>query len=124
MKNTTMVVSVAVSILTLMLFAVIPSSAKEGTFTGDIMDSQCAKTSRLHPMMNKAGNPVTAKECTLKCVKELGSVYVLYDADTKVVYQLDDQARFDPFAGEKVKVTGDLDEATHTIHVKDVKSAK
>jgi len=109
--------------LPLISFLVIPASAKNATFTGEIMDSQCAKTSRLHPMMNKAGNRVTAKQCTLKCVKELGSVYVLYDPDTKMVYQLDDQAKFDPFAGEKVKVTGELDEATHTIHVKDVKSA-
>lgn len=114
---------IAMFAVPLLLCTAFSTLAKDATFTGEIMDSQCAKTSRLHPMMNKAGNAVTAKQCTLKCVKELGSVYVLYDPETKMVYQLDDQARFDPFAGEKVSVSGNLDESTQTIHVKDVKSA-
>jgi Protein of unknown function (DUF5818) len=59
------------------------------------------------------------KMCTAKCIKA-GGKYVLYDAAAKKVYALDDQTKPEQFAGQKVKVTGSLDQATATIHVTNI----
>ncbi len=56
------------------------------------------------------------KACTLACAKTGGS-FVLYDPATKTVYQLSDQAKAQEFAGDKVKVTGDYEDASQTITV-------
>jgi len=52
-----------------------------------------------------------------------GSLYVLYDASTKTVYQLDDQKKPEQFAGKMVMVTGSLDAASKTIRVANIKVA-
>jgi Protein of unknown function (DUF5818) len=52
-----------------------------------------------------------------------GGKYVLYDSSTKTVYELDDQKKPERFAGEKVTVTGNLDLASKTIHVANIKAA-
>jgi hypothetical protein len=52
--------------------------AQEKTFTGSIMDSQCASMGGHETMYNdELKNP---KDCTLACVKE-GGTFVLYDVD-------------------------------------------
>jgi hypothetical protein len=79
------------------------------------MDSSCAQMGS-HDMMLKSGKVKTAKDCALGCVK-MGGKFVLYNAATKTVYQLDDQKKPESFAGAKVKVSGTLDKATNTIHV-------
>jgi len=99
------------------------AAAADATYSGEIMDSQCAKMSaKSHVMVNKDKVVIDPKECTLTCVKN-GGKYVLYDATTKTVYQLDDQMKPEKFAGEKVKVTGTLDKDTSTIHLKDINAA-
>jgi hypothetical protein len=50
----------------------------------------------------------------------MGGKYVLYDAASKKVYQLDDQTKPQQFAGQNVKITGTLDESSETIHVTDI----
>lgn len=102
------------------------ASAKARTFTGDIMDSACAKNGS-HAQMDKmhkmppssalTGNE--AKACTIACVKN-GSTYVLYNPASKTIYQLDDQNKPAAFAGERVRVTGTYDPGTHTIHVESI----
>jgi type 1 fimbria pilin len=92
------------------------SAQKSATFSGDIMDSACAKGGAHNPSMG------TSAQCTLACVKA-GSKFVLYDGATKTVYQLDDQKKPVAFAGAKVTVTGTLDDATKTIHVTSIKAA-
>jgi tartrate dehydratase beta subunit/fumarate hydratase class I family protein len=89
------------------------------TFTGEIMDSQCAALGGHQVMMQKGESP---KDCTNRCVK-LGGMYTLFDAGTKTVYQLDDQKKAVPFAGAKVTVTGTLNTSTKTIHVTGIKAA-
>ena len=86
------------------------------SFTGEIMDSSCAKTGKHNPAMG------TSKECTLGCVKA-GGKFVLYNDATKATYQLDDQKKPEAFAGDKVKVTGTYDAKTKTIHVTDIAAA-
>lgn len=97
------------------------AAQKDTTYTGEIMDSQCAKMGSHATMLKKAGLK-TAKECTAACVKA-GGKYVLYNSASKTVYELDDQTKPEDFAGAKVRVTGTLDKATKTIHVTDIKAA-
>lgn len=124
MKRATLLSCITLAGLAVLLSFDFSAFANDNTYTGEIMDSQCAKMSaRSHVMMNQNGGKVDPKVCTLKCVKEYGSTYVLYDASTKTVYHLDNQGKFEKYAGEKVSVTGSLDDATKTIHVKDVKSS-
>lgn len=107
----------------LLLFVLSSSfaGAQDKTFSGEIMDSSCAKTGSHEEMMSKHAIK-TEKACTLGCVK-MGGKFVLYDPDSKTVYQLDDQKKPMQFAGEKVKVTGKFDISTKTIHVTDIQSA-
>ena len=98
---------------------------KERTFAGEIMDSMCAKEGS-HAGMEKAhGMPTDKagdKPCTLACVK-MGGSFVLYNPANKTVYQLSDQTKAQPFAGDKVKVTGVYDQASKTITVTKVQPA-
>jgi uncharacterized protein DUF5818 len=92
------------------------------TYTGEIMDSQCAAMGSHDPAgykMTKTDNP---KDCTLACVK-MGGKFVLYDAAKKATYMLDDQEKPKEFAGQKVKVTGTYDKASKTIHVESIAAA-
>ncbi len=102
-------------------FAAPKASQKGKAFSGEIMDSQCAKLGS-HDMMMKKEGAKDAKECTLNCVK-MGGKYVLYNAATKTVYELDDQKKPEEFAGQKVKVTGTYNKTTKTLHVTDIKPA-
>jgi hypothetical protein len=113
----------------MMLLTVSFAYAKDKTFTGEIFDSQCAKDGSHAMMLKKEGmgdkdpnDPMAKAMCTKNCVK-MGGKYVLYNAATKKVYQLDDQTKPEQFAGQKVKVTGTLDKATETIHVTNVEPA-
>lgn len=107
--------------LALLLCSVGFTAAKDMTYSGEIMDSQCAKMGSHEAMMKKESVP-SEKACTLGCVK-MGGKFVLYNAATKKTYQLDDQKKPMDFAGDKVKVMGTLDKATNTIHVTDIKAA-
>jgi hypothetical protein len=87
------VMSVAACTLLMPGFA----AAKDQTFTGEIMDSQCAKNASHVMMLKKEGmgdkdpnDPMAKKMCTANCVKHSGK-YVLFNAASKTVYQLDDQ---------------------------------
>jgi hypothetical protein len=102
-------------VASLALLSVSVGAQNAQSFNGEIIDSDCAATG-VHP------SGETAKQCTVDCVKA-GAKYVLYDAGTKTVYQLDDQMKPEKFAGEKVKVSGTLDAATKTIHVTAIQAA-
>lgn len=109
-------------LVVLLMFATLSFAApKEKTFSGEIMDSACAKAGSHEGMMKKAGL-TTAKECTEACVKN-GSKYVLFNKATKKIYELDDQTKPQEFAGDKVKVKGTLDTTTNTIHVANIQAA-
>ena len=98
--------------------------ADEHTFTGEIMDSQCAMNGSHAPMLKKEGmgdkdpnDPMVKEMCTKNCIK-MGGKYVLYDSAAKKIYQLDDQTKPEQFAGKNVKVTGTL--SNDTIHVANI----
>jgi len=115
--------NILVGLATLLVFSLLGFAAPpEGTYSGEIMDSACAKAGS-HDMMMKNAGVKTTKECTLACIK-MGSKYVLFDKATKKVYQLDDQTKPEQFAGQKVTVKGTLDSANDTIHVTGIEAAK
>jgi type 1 fimbria pilin len=100
------------------------AAPKGKTFKGEIMDSQCAMNASHAEMLKKEGmgdkdakDPMVKKMCTDNCVK-MGGKYVLYDVASQKVYQLDDQTKPQPFAGQNVKVTGTLEK--DTIHVTNI----
>jgi hypothetical protein len=107
---------------TLAFLTVARAAPKDQTFTGQIMDSQCAEMNGHAEMMKNHENINTAKECTLVCVKE-GGKFVLFDAITKITYQLDNQSKPVQLAGASVTVTGTLDNSKKTIHVATIKLA-
>lgn len=110
-------------VATLFAFGVLGFAASaDSTYSGEIMDSACAKAGSHTAMMKNAGVK-TAKECTQACIK-MGNKYVLYDKAAKKVYQLDDQTKPEQFAGQKVSVKGNLDAASQTVHVTDIEAAK
>jgi hypothetical protein len=90
------------------------NSAADTTIVGYISDSSCGLKH-----MSGMGDD---QSCTLMCVKG-GSKFVLADKDHKRVYQLDkagqDKAR--EFAGQKVKVTGQV--TAKTIKVTSIEAA-
>ena len=115
MKKAFFVLIFAVGLLGILVYA------EDRTFSGAIMDSQCASMGGHESMYNEEiKNP---KDCTLECVKE-GGTFVLYDATTQMAYQLDDQKKPEPFAGQKVTITGTYDDSTMTIQVTKIEAAK
>jgi hypothetical protein len=112
------VVSASLFAIIVALSNITLAAQKAQTFTGEIMDQQCALLGGHSAMMNQGES---AKDCTNRCVK-IGGKYVLYDAGTKTIYQLDDQKKSEPFAGAKAKVTGTYDSSSKTIHVSTIQA--
>ena len=95
----------------------------EKIFTGEIGDTQCAmnvhsldKSHKEMLKMKSVGK--TATDCTLYCIKNRGSRFVLQNKDK--VYRLDKPELVEPYAGQKVRVIGTLDPQTETIEVRRV----
>jgi len=78
-------------------------------FTGEVMDSLCAKDGTHDKMMDQmksmGGDKAT---CAQKCI-QLGAKYVLFDPAKKTTYTLDHQDKAAAFAGRKVQVKGTMD---------------
>jgi hypothetical protein len=101
---------------------VVGSSAKDSTFTGEIMDKMCAQMNS-HENMMKSEGASNAKDCTLKCVKDGGS-FALYDPSSKKVYPLEDTKQVRQYAGERVSITGSYDSDSDVLRVKSISPAK
>ena len=95
------------------------TAPRTASFVGVIMDSKCARVGSHDAIMKKIGAK-DVRECTLKCAQD-GS-FVLYDAETKKVYQLGDQQKPISFAGQRVKITGPYDEWSQTIEVDSIEA--
>ena len=97
--------------------------ADDKVFIGDIGDSQCAMNvhslDKSHQEMLKVKSVgKTSADCTSYCIKNRGGRFVLQNK--RNVYHLDKQELAEPFAGQKVKVTGTLDPKTETIQVRSI----
>jgi hypothetical protein len=93
--------------------------AESRSFSGEIMDSQCANVMRSHARMMQGLDAKNAKDCTEKCV-HMGGKYTLLDSSANTTYQLDNQEKAAAFAGQKVTVKGTYDSASKTIHVESI----
>ena len=80
------------------------------TFTGEITDSFCAQGHYVQIFKSE-------RNCILTCVRVDGAQFVLYNSETKHVYNLDDQQQPEAFAGQEVTVTGTYDKKAKAIHV-------
>jgi hypothetical protein len=100
----------------------VPDAQRSLNLVGEIMDSRCAIDGSHEKTMRQNGLK-NAKDCTLECAKTGGS-FVLIDPETKTVYQLDDQQRPEPFAGQRVRVSGTYDEPSKTMHIESIQSAE
>jgi hypothetical protein len=107
-------------IISILLFGASIGIPQSRSFTGEIMDSQCASMGS-HDQMMKGMDAKDAKDCTKKCVRT-GGKYVLYDPVAKTTYALDDQQKGDEYAGQKVSVKGTFDSTSSTIHVTGVQA--
>lgn len=84
-------------------------------FVGFITDTECGPDHA--PMRAKGDND---KECTLKCVAK-GATFGFVDAARQHFFQLDDQERPRPFAGDKVRIEGRIE--GDTIRVTKISAA-
>jgi hypothetical protein len=96
------------------------SAAQTKMYKGEITDEHlnCVQT----PV--KATEGITDKaSCALYWAHFVQpySKFVLYDAATKTIYQLDDQNLVLPYVAARVEVTGTLNTATKTIKVTGIK---
>ncbi len=87
-------------------------AAADKTFTGTITDSMCGKD---HTAMKMGADG----KCSTACVKA-GAKYALLDGTN--VYTLSDQNTPEKFAGQKVTVTGTLQDKT--LKVTKIEAAK
>jgi hypothetical protein len=98
------------------LFSALNLAAQSQAFKGAIIDSMCAGP-KGHAAMLRNGESLA--DCTLACVKA-GAKFVLFNTQTNIIYQLDDQAKPKAFAARNVLVVGTLDKASGAIHVSDI----
>ena len=91
----------------LLIAGALVAGAAAQTFTGVITDSMCGND---HSMMNVTPD----SKCVRECVKQ-GAKYALFDG--KSSYVLSDQQTPQQFAGQKVRVTGVLNEKTKILKV-------
>ena len=87
------------------------------TFTGTIIDAECARESHAAMRMGE-----TDAECARACVLSHDSAYLL--AVGSALYRLSDQKMPGRFAAQLVVVVGTLDEKTTTILVESMTAAK
>ena len=101
----------------LLAAATLSAAQAKQTFIGTITDSECGSGGHSRMQMGP-----TDAECTRACIDAHGASYVLLVG--KTVYTLTDQATPAKFAGQRVTVTGTLDEKSKTISVASIVPAK
>ena len=82
------------------------ASAQEGTWSGWVTETHCAA----------AGAKAAHKDCALKCVKEKGAKWALYNPTDKSVFVLSgDDAMMVKMAATEVTVKGTMDKKMITV---------
>ena len=87
------------------------------TFTGTIIDAECARESHAAMRMGE-----TDAECARACVLSHDSAYLLAVGST--LYRLSDQKTPGKFAAQEVIIVGTVDEKTQIILVESISAAK
>jgi len=103
------IIPISMWLLASVMWAAPADQSNSQVFTGEIMDSLCAKDGTHDKMMDQMKSMGRDKaSCTQKCV-QLGAKYVLFDPVKKTVFSLDDQDKAAAFAGRKVQVKGTME---------------
>jgi hypothetical protein len=105
------------TILAGLLLAGAVGAVPPATFTGVIIDGECAGAGHAAMRMGP-----TDAECAQACVLSHNSTYLLEDG--AIVYRLSDQKAPEKFAAQRVIVVGTLDEKTKTIQVESITARK
>jgi len=85
-----------------------------GTWTGVVTDTACGAK----------GAKAEHAECAVRCVKEKGAKFALYNPSDKQVYVLSNQEEAGKMAGQEITVTGKLDKEKKEIEVESLEPAK
>lgn len=88
--------------------------AADGSWTGWVTDTACAAK----------GASASHADCAVKCVKDKGAKWALYNEADKSVWVLSDQAGAAKMAGKEVTVKGSADAASKTITVSSMEAKK
>ena len=84
------------------------SMAADGTWTGWVTETHCGAK----------GAKAEHRDCAIKCVKEKGAKWALYNPTDKSMFILSgDDAKAEEMAGKKVTVKGTMDKEKKTITV-------
>jgi hypothetical protein len=97
MKRISFILSLALALSSLLV-------AAEQTLTGQISDAMCGAD---HSMMKHEGQKVSARDCTLECVKG-GSKYVFVSKGKVYEVKNQDLKDLEVHAGHTVKLTGEV----------------
>ena len=81
------------------------------TWTGTISDSHCGA---MHPTGEHNGKTMTARQCTEACIKK-GAKYVFVSDGKVYMISNQDAAGLAKYAGENVKLTGEMSGETVTV---------
>jgi len=88
--------------------------AEEGTWSGWVTETHCAA----------AGAKASHKDCAIKCVKEKGAKWALYNTADKSTFVLSgDDATMEKMAATEVTVKGTMDKEKKMITVTSVEAA-
>jgi hypothetical protein len=98
------------AVLALAFAASLTAANEPRTFRGTITDTMCGKT---HGMVTGQSD----EKCISMCLKG-SSRYALFDGNS--ILHLTDQKLPAKYAAQRVRVTGTLDEKTHTIRVRTI----
>jgi hypothetical protein len=107
----------------ILALATAASGQEMKVFHGEISDSQCAlnvhSLTRSHQEMLKSKSMGgTSNTCSTYCIEHLGGYLVLSSGkDGKDVFRLDRPDLVHGFEGQKVRLTGILDNKVKQIHV-------
>ncbi len=97
----------AFAAILLVAIASLGLAADTASWTGFVTDSHCGER----------GAKADHASCAVKCVKEKGAKWALWDPSTKQLYELTNAADAEKFAGQDVTVKGTLDPDKKSIAV-------
>ena len=89
-------------------------AADAGSWTGVVTETHCGER----------GANADHASCAVRCVKEKGAKWALWDASTKQMYELADATNAEKLAGQDVTVKGTLSEDKKSIAVASMEPAK
>ncbi len=105
------VVAVFAVALTSLAFA--NQHMETGSWTGTVTDTSCGAK----------GDSESHADCAVKCVKEKGAKWALYNASNKETYVLTGKDDPSKWAGKQVTVKGTLNKTTKSIEVSSLEAS-